>query len=275
MDWKRVKTILIIAMIFINGLLALQLYRSKSVEHIEAIDRNLVLALLDEKQIGYDSSLFNVNTDIANVSLALESYDFEASDSVFRAYSNYGQTDVVKTEIIQNKALRFETSLNRLEPLTISEEDALKRADQLIADLGLSTKDYQLKSIGQTGKKVIIEYEQLIGDFVLRDAFMTIKFNNDDLIEFTRVWYDVIGTNAEVPDFISPERALFQLSSQIYERFPDRKRKIDIEDLSLVYQLAQIQSINLIDLVVEGEAYIYWQVKTSDGESYIVNALKE
>ncbi|MBN2794087.1 MAG: hypothetical protein JXR88_01675 [Clostridia bacterium] len=275
MDWKRVKTILILAMIFINVLLALQLYKGKTIEEVESIQRDLVLSLLDENQIGYTESLFNINMDIPNVNLKLQTYDFDNSDEVFRKYSDYGQTDVVKTEIIQNKALKFETSTVQYKPIELSDEKFIEMAENLIMDLGFSTKDYQVKSIGETGKKTIIEFEQVIGDFVLRDASMTIKFNNTNLLEFNRVWYDVIGTNTEVPEFITPESALFQLTGQIYDRFPNRKRKIDINDLSLVYQLAQIELMGLTDLVVEGEAYIYWQIETSDGEQYIVNALKE
>jgi hypothetical protein len=105
---------------------------------------------------------------------------------------------------------------------------------------------------------------------------MILKYNNDTLLEFQRVWYDVVSLTHVEKDFYLPEYALYNIMGQIYDRLPDRQRSITVNDLSLVYQLRPVGSENnLEELVIEGEARIYYQITTSDGEKYLSNALIE
>lgn len=55
MDWRRVKTILIIALIVINLLLAYIIFENKQTENSTVIDRSLIIELLTK-----EGSLFRI-----------------------------------------------------------------------------------------------------------------------------------------------------------------------------------------------------------------------
>jgi hypothetical protein len=232
---------------------------------------------MNSKGVYIDESLFDVSNSIPNASLTIQTYDLEKAKEVFMKSSVYRNSSIsLTTSLNLGKELSFYTDFDRFDSPTMNDETTKKLAYELIEDLDLSLDDLYLKEIGRTGKKTILIFGQKIGEYVIDDSYMILKYNNDTLLEFQRVWYDVVSLTHVEKDFYLPEYALYNIMGQIYDRLPDRQRSITVNDLSLVYQLRPVGSENnLEELVIEGEARIYYQITTSDGEKYLSNALIE
>lgn len=278
MDWKRVKTILIIALLFVNGLLAYTLYQDRKVEETGFLDRDLVIELLAEHDVYVEEGLFDAEVIAPNISLILQSYDLNTIQDTFDEVAVYEDKDISAntTFIVQNKELNYTTSVNdvNLSTHTLSEDVVIENAKSLVETLGFSKDDLYIKDIGHTGKKMIINFGQTINGHALIDAYTTVKYNNNQLLEFTRVWYDVIETyEIETADF-STEYALYRFVGQISHKQPNRKKSLTIEDIQLVYKLSLEETIEGLDgFALEGDATIYWEITTSDQKSYLEEAM--
>lgn len=273
MDWKRVKTILIVALIFINAMLGWTLYRERFEQSENNIDRALVLSLLEDKSVKVDENVLEIDQNVKNITLQVQSYDSEFVTSVFDRHNDYPDTRITSqpVSIPNGKELSYEaTESSLLDATYLSDEEVLKQAYDLLDELNISREDLFLKPIGHTGKKTIIEFGQKYNDMIIRDAYIVIKYNNENLLRFQRVWYDVVETESTNRSFYSPEYALYKFINQLYNSNPNRERALTIEDFQLVYQL---NTDDKNALIIEGEANIYYEITTSDGETYLVDAI--
>lgn len=278
MDWKRVKTILIIALIFVNALLVYTLYQDNKVEEVSLLDRDLVIQLLSEHDIFVDESLLDAEVTAPNISLSLQAYDLEMMQEIFKKTAIEGHEKIQQAhiEIIQDKELNFTAAVEdtQLSPHTLSDEQTIENAKTLIHSLGFSTDDLYIKDIGQTGKKMIIIFGQMVNGHALIDGYTTVKYNNEDLLEFKRVWYDVVESyDVERADY-STEYALYRFVSQISHKQPNRIRSLTVENIQLVYKLSLEETIVDLDgFALEGDATIHWEITTSDQKSYLQEAM--
>lgn len=278
MDWKRVKGILIIALLVVNAFLAYTLYQDRERVETEALDRSLIINLLTKHDIQLDESLMDTGTDLPNISLKLQNYDLVTLQEAFTPYSSYENDHILQaqTYINQNKQLVYMTTSvdEYLDTHTLSEDQAIQQAYALIESLGFPTSDVYLKSTGQTGKKMIINFGQMINGHQLIDSHMTVKYNNKNLLEFDRVWYDILRVyDIETADY-SAEYALYDFVGQVSDKLPNRERSLTIENIQLVYKLSLKDDINqLNDFNLEGDARIHWKITTSDQKSYLVKAM--
>ena len=275
MDWRRVKTILIIALILINILLAYIIFENNKTNKSTAIDRSLIVELFDQKNIKIEEDLFDFNHNLSNISLKLQSYNISDYENKFINQSLFEENENVRHEvkIEAGKALTFRTYGGMLDPVSLSDDKILENAYELIDALGFSQEDLYLKSIGRTHQKSILIFGQKIKGYILRDSEMIIKYNNDNLLEFYRLWYDVVDVQAQDFVFYEPEYALFEFLIQLDERIPNRKQALEVVDFDLVYQLSPDEVPNIENSVLEGEARIYYRVLTSDQEIFLIQGV--
>ena len=99
MDWKRIKTILILALIGINVLLAWTLYVDNKETVIDELDRMQVISLLEDKMVMVLPEMLNTNTDIDNISLNIQTYDADFVKSIFDNHDDYDEKDIYSTLI--------------------------------------------------------------------------------------------------------------------------------------------------------------------------------
>ena len=275
MDWRRVKTILIMALIVINILLAYIIFENNKIEKSTAIDRSLIIELFDQRNIGIDENLLDLNPNLSNISLKLQTYNISDYEKIFIKNSLFEENENVRHEvkIEGGKALSFKTYGGMLDPVNLSDDVILENAYELIKSLGFHQEDLYLKSMGRTHEKSIITFGQKINGYILRDSEMIVKYNNDNLLEFYRLWYDVVDIQAQDFIFYEPEYALFEFLTQVEERRPNRKQALDLVDFDLVYQLSPDEVPNIENSVLEGEARIYYRVLTSDQELYLIQGV--
>lgn len=275
MDWKRIKTILILALIGINVLLAWTLYVDNKETVIDELDRMQVISLLEDKLVMVSPEMLNTNTDIDNISLNIQTYDADFVKSIFDNHDDYDEKDIYSTLIdtTQNNEMIYETDYKVLKGTYLSDETVTDQAYALIEELGMRLDDIYLKDIGHTGKKTILSFGQKHNGFVIRDAYTIVKYNNENLLSFKRAWYDVVDIRENKNDFISQEYALYEFLGQLYDRFPNRERALEIDVIQLVYQLrVNTETIGFNVLADKGDPSIFWEIITSDGQSYLIEA---
>lgn len=275
MDWRRVKTILIMALIVINILLAYIIFENNKIEKSTAIDRSLIIELFDQRNIMIEEDLLELNPNLSNISLKLQTYSISDYENKFINNSLFEENENVRhdVQIEGGKALSFKTYGGMLDPVNLSNDVILENAYELIKSLGFSQEDLYLKSMGRTHEKSIITFGQKINGYILRDSEMIIKYNNDNLLEFYRLWYDVVDVQAQDFIFYEPEYALFEFLTQVDERIPNRKQTLEVIDFDLVYQLSPDEVPNIENSVLEGEARIYYRVLTSDQEVFLIQGV--
>ncbi len=273
MDWKRIKSILIVALIAINALLGWTLYNERKIVELDQIDQDLIVDLLADKYVTIDKSIIDVNQDIENINLNSQVYDEEFVTSVFDNHNDYSDNRIVAQpiEFPQKGEVFYQASESVfLESTVLSDDEVINQAYKLLDELNISKEDVYLKDIGYTGTKIILEFGQKYNDRVIRDSYLTVIYNNSNLLSFRRVWYDVEGTGTREETFNSPEYALYDFVRIIYNKNPNRERALEIVDIQLVYQLNTDEEGTA---VLEGEANIFYEITTSDGETYLVNAI--
>lgn len=275
MDWKRIKSILILALIGINALLAWTLYTERKDTSLDTIDQGQIIDLLEDKNVTVDPALLTNDAVIPNISLMIQTYDADFVESVFNNHNDYEDKDIVPTltNTTQNNEMIYETDYKVLKSTFLSDEAVTQQAYALIEELNISLDDIYIRKIGHTGKKTIIEFGQVYNDFVIRDAYMIVKYNNENLLSFKRAWYDVVDVKENSNELISQEYALYEFIGQLYDRFPNRERPLIIESIQLVYQLSvDTGTIDNYELAAQGDPNIYWEIITSDEESYLIEA---
>jgi len=275
MNWQRIKTILIVALVGINMLLGYFLYERSHKKKVEFIDSALVVDLLENRKIQVPPKLFEVNQPRSNISLKIQSYDVSKYKALFEKASLFEEIENVRLETLfeQNKAIHFKTYGGMLDPVTLSEDDILKTGNEMIEALGFYSEEVFLKSIGRTHEKTILTFGQKIDGFVLRDSEMILKYNNNNLLEFYRLWYDVVESTDVSTDFYEPEYAIYEFVGELYERFPNRQRSVTVETFDMVYQLSPDDVPDIDNSALEGEASISYRVVTSDGIVYLIQAV--
>lgn len=277
MNWSRVKTILIIALLGVNLMLAVFILERQDKAESPTIDRALILELLDKRLIDVGDDLFDIKQNMTNISLDIQRYDLQKAEETFKSFSAFESKVNVRleTNIEQNKALTFKTYGGMLNPVVVSDDDLKDQAYALIKALGYDLEDTYIKSIGATHEKSILTLGQKINGHVLRDSEMIIKYNNDNLLEFYRLWYDVSESYDGENTFYQPEYVLYQFMGDLYERFPKRQRPIAIETFDMVYQLSPDQVPDIENSALQGEASISYRIVTSDQVVYLIQAIDD
>jgi len=272
MDWKRIKTLLIIALFFINALLAYT-YLSEGREVPDAsIDRSLVIDMLADKDVIIDPSILEVSHDLSNLALMIQTYDESVVGPVFDKHEQYENKALKRIVHDIDSRLLYETvETGILDNTYLSDEMMLEQAYKLMDELQLDREDVYLISTGRTGKKTIFEFGQVYGGIAIKDSYMIIKYNNESLVSFERVWYDVTENELNSGKYKSVESALYEFSSKLYNQNPNRVRELNVVSFSLVYQLRDLSDTG-DTMTISGQPNIYYEITTSDNNTYLVEA---
>lgn len=277
MDWKRVKTILIIALVGINALLGYTVYNDKNESQVSTLDQDLIIDLLNDKQVDIDPDLLDVSFDIPNIALTIQTYDETFVNTIFDTYDNYNKEQLHRLIKPIDTTLIYETvETSVLDATVLSDDEVLEQAYVLMDELKLSREDIYLKNpnkLGRTGKKTILEFGQVYKGIVIRNSYMIIKFNNENLLNVERVWYDVVELDNKEREFLTPEYALFEFSRQLYNQNPNRERSLTIDNFSLIYQLRDISIADNSNVLVSGEPSVHYEITTSNDDAYLINAI--
>ncbi len=259
MNWNKIKTVLILLLIVINILLIYTLYFNKDVEKDTRIDGELVNKILLKNKIKLNANK-EIKNDVKRIYLKLEEYDKERVKKVLEGFD-------VDSRIIDYSVER------ELEEIKLDNNSIVDNCYRLLNELNMKTDDIYIKSIGNSGNKTIVEFGQVYLDNIIKDSEMVFKYNNNNLLSFKRVWYNIDRSVNLDKDIYSSDYALYKVIGDIYKNNPNREREISIDNIRLIYLLDN--NFYKDKYIIEGEASIYYEILTSDNKFYLINAVKE
>jgi regulatory protein YycI of two-component signal transduction system YycFG len=279
MDWSRIKTVLIVSFVIINLILGYNIYQTKEVYAktvtVESEVFEQVLALLESKNITIDFALESYLERVPSLTVSYESYGLEDSAKKFLGEA-YEVIDGVA--ILGDKAVKVEndTSLKYFytSPLDehndCTEENARVVADNFLREYGYKS-DKEPWRIDRQGEFVVVTYKQFYKTFYLDETYMTLAIYDDQVVRFSRKWFQTISEQNVARDIVPPSEALFKVIERAYNETVTYGAPIVIEKMELGYRL---DDNILFSYIKSGDVFPYWRITFSDGRIIYIEAVK-
>ncbi len=273
MDWSRVKTILIIALLFTNAIIVLFIvYDGNAVKSMpELRQQQLINQILVDK---------NIENQVPDDALGAESmpqmmagyqvYDLPIlAEKLLGDYAINDGVYVSDEYLLSFKENTLYIVKRRYGGLT--EGFTTRRAQEIAAQfiengLGLAN-DYKLKEMTETERGIQIDYVQMYGDYFIGDTAMRLLVDADGVVEFERKWMLLQAPEKRAHGIKQYSQALFSALDQLEDYAPTTIKSVD-----LGYRLEK--TVFGYD-VKSGDALPYYRFTLVDGAQLFVPALLE
>lgn len=279
MDWARIKTILIVSFIMVNLILGYNIYQTRDTYEkavpVEEAVFDQVVELLASKNISVDFQLDHYMEKVPSLTVSYESYDLEESAKTFLG-DDYEIMDGVA--ILGEKAVKIEndTALKYFYTLPLddkndcTEENAVKVAEKFLARYGYESSEAPWR-IDQQGEFMVVTYKQFYDAYYLDETYMTLAIYDDEVVRFSRKWFQTVLEQDVARDIVPPSQALFKVIERAYNETITYGAPIVIEKMELGYRLDD--SI-LFSYIKSGDVFPYWRITFSDGRIIYIEAVK-
>ncbi len=273
MDWAKVKTILIVALLFTNAIIVLFIFYDGNAENKispqrqqQLIDRVLAAKDIDNQ---IDGTLLE-NVEMPKMMAGYQAYNMESL--ALRMMGDYKLMDDIYVNddyliAFKDKTLyitkRHYGSGNR----AISVDRAREFAFDFIENILEYEADYKVKSIVESEYGIRIEYVQMYDDYFIDDTHMVVAVNADGVYQFERKWMKLHAPDKNVHRIKLYSQALFSAIDQLAERAPTSIKAVD-----LGYRLEK--KVFGYD-VKSGDTLPYYRLTLADDEQLFVPALLE
>ena len=279
MDWSRIKTILIVSFIIINLILGYIVYGTqKTFEKQVSVETEVftqVVDLLASKNISVDFELDYYMQMVPSLTVSYESYLLDAWAENFLG-DDYEIMDGVA--LLGEEAVKVEndTTLKYFHtvPLDESNDCTLENAKN-IAERFLNQYGFEIETepwrIDQQGEFIVVTYKQFYESYYLDETYMTLAIYDDDVIRFSRKWFQSVTVQNGSRTIVPPSEALFKVIERAYNETITYGATIVIEKMELGYRLDD--SI-LFSYIKSGDVFPYWRITFSDGRIIYIEAVK-
>lgn len=279
MDWSRTKTILIIALVLTNGILAYILYGDaiSADDTVEIAQNQLtdVIMLLESEDIYIDTQVSARKQALEDIRLTYQTYE---EDSVIRLllgdqYSSLDDNRYLsgdaEVEILGKQELVYRTHNPMLGYVETDLEKAEQIAFDFLEEVGLfSTSVVHWDTKAQDDGSALVEFRQEENGHFVENAYMDIAVRGDELTQMNRKWFGSLKILDSDKTVESPSKALFRLLREIDSR-AQIERPVHIVSMDLGYRLvSNILTINF----QEGEPSPYWRFRTAGGDVIYIEA---
>lgn len=279
MDWSKIKTVLIVTFVIINLILGYSLYgTSKRFEKEVPVEKEVfdkVVALLADKNISVDLEMTSYKPFVPLLTVDYETYILEDEAEKFLGTSYETLDDVA---ILGEHAVKIDkdTALKYFYTMALdSQNDASFESAQKVAEKFLSKYDYDFPQeawrIDRQGEFIAVTYKQFHGDYYLDETYMTLEIYDDQVVRFSRKWFQsVLEKNIE-KNVLPPSEALFKVIERAYNESITYGATLIIEKMELGYRL---NDNILLSSAKSGDASPYWRITFSDGRIIYIEAEK-
>ena len=284
MDWKTIKNIMIIALVFLNLFLGYNIYfsgnRFAKTTSVETEIYKKVLNVLEDRNIFVNVEMDFYQSMLSSVSLEYEYYD----ESIAKIFFNSDQYEDLGNIFIDEKSFIRITDNTEIQWFLIDPGDeqnyttsinAEKIANEFLKNHEYYSDDMVLWKIYFNKGNVVVEYRQEYDGLFLDPSYMVLEINNSNVVSFSRKWFKEVSEDpAVMRKGISPSEALFKLieSNQVSQMELGRNEKILVEKVELGYKLDD--SI-FFSSIMSGDALPYWRIGLGNGEVIYVEAIKQ
>lgn len=270
MEWSKTKTIMIIALILTNIIIGyfywqeyLQSARHAMGDQVATLEKIFKAKGIDIGALApiQDKSLPKINMSLDRVEL--EDYSVEGYRVALQ--DEHTVTMSLKMDAAQKNALKGESISSEV---TFKGATATEKVESWLRNELALIEDFRLLNSIESDDGLILNYGQVYKGYFVEGSFMSLVFHEGRVISLQRRWYDVEELENQQIGLCSYPMALYRLYDQIMTQ--ENLQEMQFESVELGYKLES----NAFDTVIEsGEGAPYYRFKTSDGKTFLVEAL--
>ncbi len=279
MDWSKIKTVLIVTFVIINLILGYSLYISTTAYTKELpVEQEVfdeVAALLAERNISVDVTMESYKEYMPSVTVSYETYQLEEDAKKFL---DEGYEVLDGFAILGEEAVKVEndTSLKYYYTVPLDEENnATEGSAKEVAVAFLRKYGYDIPEtpwrVDQQGEFLVVTYKQFYDGFFLDETYMTLEIYDDQVVRFSRKWFQSVLERDINKEIIPPSEALFKVIERAYNETITYGETMVIEKMELGYRL---DDNILFSYIKSGDVFPYWRITFSDGRIIYIEAVK-
>lgn len=283
MNWRKIKTILIVVLLMTNAFLGYTYVIEKVRFHAD-LKNNIedMIQLYESKEIRINQEKLSFPRSIRSANITFETYDGTFVDRLlgisyeFDGEQYFNSTDILKldeNQIIIGKSAHF----SRIQHDSPNNLKGFKRIDQPSTKGGYIEKsamyfknknmslNYDKVQIRQLGRYTIVQFYQYYETYLFDESKLLVWFYEDEIVGFSRK--NIVNTSTTPGtkyDIITVDRVL-------YELLPDLDEGDEVTNIKIVYKLNDASL--MVNNLVSGEALPYYQLKLADGQVFYVRAV--
>lgn len=279
MDWSKAKTILIVALLFTNILLAYVLLFNQDVADATVQDEFIEnsIQLLNKKKIEVNTPIPIISEDLFGLVVEYEIQDpIELNNNFFQGQGKIEvkgeglQIISYKDEsltILNDKLIIYEN--NPWEKLYSirSDEEAANLARAFLNDRGISTSDMEISFLKKSGNHYNIEFTKLFDNNYIESTFTNLQLDNRGVVKMERNWLNMKELGTTPIEISSAPKSILALLSmrEVYGK--------KISDISLCYYFdPEMQSYDIDPIETQqGTTIPAWRVQFEDGYKVIID----
>ena len=240
MDWTKAKTILIIALLLTNFVLA-GAYLLQNVQfEDEAEMQDATIKLLAEKNIFLDTPIPVERPKMPKLTV---------------------QFDTIREDEV-NQLLASQLPVPRVE---LTDEKLISITSEFIESCGLMTENVVFHNIERAGDEIKVTYKNYIEKITIEESYITFTIKNGEITEFRRFWLDPVEVSSTEKEVMPAAAALIKFMSENAGDEP-----IFIQNISLVFWLDS--SAFDAESPVTDTAFPAWKIIFNGGKVRYVTA---
>lgn len=279
MDWSKAKTILIIAFIVTNLLLAHVLFDNENIDEPtikEGFIENAV-GLLQSKNIKVNCKIPNTQPSLSMMNVEYEKKGIDEINNNFFGGKTIGveqeegkvefQINKEKVTLLDGKTLIYENSDDKEKYAKLDKEKAISIAEDFLKEKGFSMDDMKLSFIKNDNGIYYLEYTKIYEGLYVEKTYTKFEIGKCGIKRFERFWLNTkeIGEN-QIYISTAPKAILGLLTmEEAYGK--------TIEDISLCYYFdpSRHEDINDPKKTREGKAIPAWRIQFDDGSKILLD----
>ncbi|RKD32101.1 two-component system regulatory protein YycI [Thermohalobacter berrensis] len=277
MDWSKAKTVLIIAFIVTNLLLAyvVFIHKGEDTSYLTVQEGFIedVKKLLAKKDIQVDCEIPKDISTMSKISIEYEVYEPEKIAKRFlgnykkieKDKDIYYQNEKETLRVVSNKKIVYENKSNNLSFYKLNKELTQSIVKDFLKNKGFNTDDFKLSNYKEKNGKYILEYTKVYKGILVEKSYMTFQIDKTGIKKFERFWINVTGENKE--NLNLETRPIIEPAPEVLLRLLSQKDLYGktITDIRLCYYFPEKHSIGDWKSTVKGQTVPAWRIKFKDG----------
>ena len=283
MNWSKIKSILIVVLLFTNIFLGYTFIVEK-IRFDAELKNNIqdVIQLYRSKDVNIHYTNFNFPQTVQSVNITFDTYDIAFADLFLGTnYEFDGEKYIALDQFFslsENRILYgnikhynriLQNDLSNLSSFKVTKDKSIQEKYHKLATAYLTSwgfdnqyDDFELRTLG---KYQLVQLYQYSGKYRFDESKMYVWFYNEEIVGLSCENMVNISTNPGTKyDIITIDRVL-------YELLPQLNSGDTIHKISIVYKLND-KSLMVTDLV-SGEALPYYQIVLKSGKAFYIRAV--
>ena len=280
MDWKKIKKILIIALLVANAILFCYSNYNNFRLRNESTRIDFVREvsdLLAEKNISLDTNIPRRSKKLPSVLVSFEtSSEEDINDRYFRGKGKVARpsTDLAEislgdeyVNLLNGRRVFYENRNKENKYKLDSLEEAQNIAQKFLLDKKYDTRDIYLSYYQVDGDKYILNYTKIFDSLPVESSYTNFVIDARGVMSMDRLWLDVLNKSEQKIHLAPAGRTLLSLlnKTEYYNK--------TIEKISPCFYFNPEDQGYIEDITraVNGRAIPAWKVKFTDGEYTVLS----